>query len=323
MAVFTALDEDELAAFLQAYGLSSDATRTPLEGGVSNSNWCLDFGISSPALVLTVIEPPIARSELDFVFAFQRHLDAKGLPLAAPLGRSDGSLWGTLAGKPALLSPFLPGTVAVAPDSRQAGQMGELLARMHLDAADFTPRRSNPMGLPDMAAIVRRLDPLAIETAVPGLAADLASAFSEALDDWPQGLPAGAVHCDLFPDNVLFAGPRLSGAIDFYFSCTAPFAYDLAMTHAAWCFTPGDSVFREDVSAALLDAYARSRALSSGERAALPLLARVACLRILATRLRDWISPPEGASVTAKHPAEFAQRLRFYSGDRGARAFAP
>lgn len=323
MAVFTALDDDELAAFLLAYELPADAIRTPLEGGVSNSNWRLDFGGASPALVLTVIEPPIAGSELDFVFAFQRHLDAKGLPLAAPLARSDGSLCGFLAGKPALLSPFLPGSIAEAPDSRQAGQMGALLARMHDSAADFARRRSNPMGMPDMAAIVRNLDPLQIESAVPGLAPDLAAAFSEALDQWPQGLPSGAVHCDLFPDNVLFDGDRLSGAIDFYFSCTAPFAYDLAMTHAAWCFTPGESAFREDLSAALLEEYARLRPLSPEERAVLPLLARVACLRILATRLRDWIAPQAEATVTAKHPAEFAQRLRFYSDDRGARAFAP
>lgn len=321
MAVYTALDEDELAAFLQAYDLPPHRDRVALEGGVSNSNWRLDFAGVRPALVLTVIEPAIGAAELDFVFAYQRHLDANGVRLAAPVARADGSLCGMLAGKPALLSTFLRGQCPVDPDPRQAAQMGSLLARMHLAAADFAPRRSNPMGLPDMAAIVRNLDPLAIEAAVPGLAGDLASGFAEALDHWPAGLPSGAIHCDLFPDNVLFDGEDLSGAIDFYFACTAPFAYDLAMTHAAWCFSAGESDFREDVSASLLRAYHKRRPLSAMERLALPQLGRAACLRILTTRLRDWIAPQERANVTAKHPAEFARRLRFYSGERGARAF--
>lgn len=321
MAVYTALKNDELGAFLKRYGLPSRWQRTPLAGGVSNSNWQLDFGAAHKPLVLTVIEPAIGQEELDFVFAYQRHLDERNMPLAAPIRQESGSLSGTLARKPALLSPFLPGACPLEPDSAQAAQIGTLLAAMHNAASDFAPRRSNPMGLPDMAALVRELDPLRIEAAVPGLAADLASAFGEALDEWPRGLPAGAVHCDLFPDNVLFDGARLSGAIDFYFACTAPFAYDLAMTHAAWCFSPGESCFRELASEALLAAYQAKRPLTDQERAALPLFARAACLRILATRLRDWLAPQDGANVTAKHPAEFARRLRFYSSDAGARAF--
>lgn len=321
MAVYTALDQTELGAFLQLYALPPPVARTPLDGGVSNSNWRLDFAGASPPLVLTVIEPAIAESDLDFVFAYQRHLVGKGVPLAAPIAQRGGALSGTLAGKPALLSPFLPGQCPQAPDAEQAAQMGALLAQMHLAAADFAPRRSNPMGLPDMAGIVRELDPLRIEAVVPGLAAELALAFAEILDHWPRGLPAGAVHGDLFPDNVLFDGAQLSGAIDFYFGGTAPFAFDLAMTHAAWCFSPGESDFRDGVSEALLAAYQAKRPLSGGERAALPLFARAACLRILATRLRDWIHPQDGASVPAKHPLEFARRLRFYSGEAGARAF--
>lgn len=321
MAVYTALDEDELGAFLELYGLPRPIARSPLEGGVSNSNWRLDFSAAAAPLVLTVIEPAIAEDALDFVFAYQRRLHRKDIPLAAPIAQANGQLSGELARKPALLSPFLPGQCPIEPDPSQAAQMGSLLAHMHEAVGDFAPRRSNPLALPDMAAIVRGLDPLAIEAVVPGLATELALAFTETLDHWPSGLPSGVVHCDLFPDNVLFDGERLSGAIDFYFACTAPFAYDLAMTHAAWCFSAGTSEFREDVSSALLGAYRSRRALGGKERAALPLLARAACLRILATRLRDWILPQQGETVAAKHPAEFARRLRFYSSEAGARAF--
>ena len=323
MAVYTALDEGELAALLQGYGLPEHRRRIALEGGVSNSNWRIEFGAAHAPLVLTVVEPAMAPSELEFVLSFQQHLETRRIRLAAPLPRLDGTRHGSLAGKPALLSPFLAGRCPEVPNAQQAAQLGAMLARMHIAAGDFGPRRSNPMGLPDMAAIVHDLDPLAIEAAVPGLASELAVGFSDVLSQWPQGLPAGAVHCDLFPDNVLFDDDRLSGVIDFYFSCVASYSYDLAMTLASWSFNYEGSGFRPDISTAILAAYEELRPLSAEERSALPLFARAACLRILATRLRDWIAPRDGVTVTPKHPADFAARLRFYSSDRGARAFAP
>ncbi len=70
----------------------------------------------------------------------------------------------------------------------------------------------------------------------PGLADFLATELSALAGLWPQGLPRGIIHADLFPDNVLFLGADVSGLIDFYFACTDFLAYDLAICLNAWCF---------------------------------------------------------------------------------------
>jgi homoserine kinase type II len=131
------------------------------------------------------------------------------------------------------------------------------------------------------------------------------------LADWPQGLPTGHIHADLFPDNVFFLDGKLSGLIDFYFAATDVLAYDLAICLNAWCFEP-DFSFNVTKARALLAAYGAIRPLSPAERSALPVLCQGAALRFLLTRLFDWLNTPDGALVTRKDPLEYLRRLRFH-----------
>ena len=132
-------------------------------------------------------------------------------------------------------------------------------------------------------------------------------------DDWPRDLPQGVIHADMFPDNVFFIGDRLSGVIDFYFACSEIRAYDLAVTHSAWCFSGDGKVFDADVSAAMLAGYTKAVPMDAATRAALPILLRGACLRFTLTRCYDWINTPADALVTRKDPLAFLRRLEFYS----------
>ena len=129
--------------------------------------------------------------------------------------------------------------------------------------------------------------------------------------NWPQGLPQGVIHADLFPDNVFFLGDKLSGLIDFYFACNDALAYDVAICLNAWCFE-SDQSFNVTKGRSLLAAYAAVRPLTEPEIAALPLLARGAALRFLLTRLVDWFNVPPGALVRPKDPLEYYRKLRFH-----------
>ena len=128
---------------------------------------------------------------------------------------------------------------------------------------------------------------------------------------WPAGLPEGIIHADLFPDNVFFLGDKVSGLIDFPFSCNDILAYDVAICLNAWCFEP-DHSFNVTKARSLLSAYTRQRALSVDEQHALPLLSRGAAMRFLLTRLVDWLNVPPGALVKPKDPLEYVRKLRFH-----------
>src|SRR4029077_12304439 len=94
-------------------------------------------------------------------------------------------------------------------------------------------------------------------------------------------MPRGAIHGDLFCDNVLFVGDRVSGIIDFGFAATDFLAYDLASTGNDWCSIPAGThagALRPDLVTALAGAYDEVRPLSADERAQWPALLRAAAL---------------------------------------------
>src|SRR5207244_7702594 len=92
-------------------------------------------------------------------------------------------------------------------------------------------------------------------------------------------LPKGAIHGDLFCNNVLFHDGRVAGIIDFGFAATDFFAYDLAITVNDWC-ADGDSGLALDPArvAALTHAYHAVRPLNDDERTQWPALPRAAAV---------------------------------------------
>jgi len=131
----------------------------------------------------------------------------------------------------------------------------------------------------------------------------------------PGDLPGGAVHTDVFPDNVLFSGDEITGILDFYFSCTDFFVFDLAIVMNAWCFNEKHD-FVKARFVALMEGYEEIRALSAAERDALPVMGRAAALRVLVTRAHDKVLHDPANFVQPKDPREYSAKLRFHQKTR-------
>ena len=101
--------------------------------------------------------------------------------------------------------------------------------------------------------------------------------------NWPKSLPKGIIHADLFPDNVLFNDQKkISGLIDFYFSCYDFLSYDIAILVNSWCFPSNN--FKENLFLNIMYGYESLRKLEKEEKAKFNILLRGASLRFLLTR---------------------------------------
>lgn len=333
MAVYTHLGAEAIAALVSEFGVGALVSAKGIAEGVSNSNWLIettggvDEGPNQPArFILTMYEYRIELGDLPFFLSLLDHLAARGCPVPRTIHDRSGALYRTIDSdrgeKAVALIEFLPGVSVSKPTAAQARSVGTALAEMHHAGADFARRRANAMGLAEWQRLAEACGTGGLASIDPRLPALVTGELAELAARWPADLPAGVIHADLFPDNVLMLGDRVTGLIDFYFACHDLLAYDIAVTHAAWCFTDDGREFLPELSAALLEGYAAARTLSPAERAALPLLARGASLRFLMSRAWDWLNTPADALVTRKDPLACARRMQFYADPANAGVFA-
>jgi homoserine kinase type II len=310
MAVYTAIDESSLSAFLAAYDIGPAVRLEGITEGVENSNYLLIT--ERGRFILTLYEKRVEPADLPFFLGLMDHLAARGVPCPIPVHGHDGEALRSLCGRRAAVVSFLEGASPRRVQAAHCAALGTALAGLHLAGAGFGMSRPNSLSVGGWRPLFEacRAD---ADRVLPGLEDEIDRELRQIEDQWPHDLPRGVIHADLFPDNVFFQGERLTGIIDFYFACVDIIAYDLAICLNAWCFEP-DGAFNITKARQMLAAYRARRAFTPRELAALPLLARGAALRFLLTRLFDWQNRVEGALVNPKNPLEYLEKLRFHRG---------
>lgn len=317
MAVYTDVRDDQLQAFLQAYAIGDLHSFKGIAEGVENSNFMIST--DGGTFFLTLYEKRVDPADLPFFIGLMKHLSERGINCPQPIPMRSGEYLGTLAERPAAIISFLDGVSVRMPTADHCKQLGQALAAMHLAGEGFPLQRKNALSVSGWRPLAEKCLDRAGEVE-SGLDSLLLGELEAMEAGWPDGLPAGIIHADLFPDNVFFLKDELTGLIDFYFACNDLLAYDIAVCLNAWCFE-SDWSFNVTKARALLQGYEKTRPLEASELNALPVLARGSALRFLLTRLYDWLNVPEGALVVPKDPMEYVQKLRFHRGVKSAAAY--
>lgn len=313
MAVYTALDEDALAAWLDGHAVGTLVAWRGIESGIENTNYFVttrDDDVERH-FVLTLFER-LGVDQLPYYLTLMEHLSRHGIPCPAPMPDRGGALFAMLAGKPAALVTRLAGRSILAPETAHCAALGTLLARMHVAGASFAVRQTNPRGIDwwiATAAGVRAF----LDDAQCALLDEEVALQAAGWTTSTDGLPAGPIHADLFRDNALFVDegtPALRGVIDFYFAGHDVWLLDIAICLNDWCVALDTGVFDAPRRAAFMAAYEDERRLTAAERAALPSVLRAAALRFWLSRLDDFHRPRPAQMLVAHDPTHFERLLR-------------
>lgn len=301
MSVYTTVTADDLRHWLQDYPVGELLDLQGISAGIENTNYFVTT--SGGRYVLTLFEK-LTPQELPYYLNLMAHLAECGVPSAHPVADRNGRYLGALNGKPAALVARLEGCDVAAPTAVQCAAVGTTLARLHLAGQSYPATMDNPRGPKWWKAALPAILPFAPAAEAALLNEEVRFQGLYRFSD----LPRGAIHADLFRDNVLFTGDTVAGVIDFYFACTDALLYDVAIAVNDWC-VDDDGQFDVPRTRAFLDAYAAVRPYTPIERGAWPVMLRAGALRFWVSRLYDFHLPRAGELTHAKDPGHFRRIL--------------
>ena len=307
MAVFTPVTEEQAALLMSQLGLGELTELRGIEGGIENTNYFATTDLGD--YVLTLFER-LNHEQLPFYLYLMKHLAEKGIPVPNPAANQDGDILHTLCDKPAAVVNRLLGKSQLTPDAVHCAAVGAMMARMHLAGEDYNRSQPNLRGLAWWNDTVPVVLPYLEEDQASLLQSELAFQNHIAQGAAYQALPKGPVHADLFRDNVMFEGEKLTGFFDFYFAGNDTWLFDLSVCMNDWCIDLNSGEHAPERALAMLNAYQEVRPLRSAERQLLPAMLRAGALRFWISRLWDFHLPREASMLKPHDPTHFERVLR-------------
>ncbi|MFT6558804.1 homoserine kinase [Sneathiella sp.] len=309
MAVYTDISDDDLDLIAGNYPIGEILSCKGIAEGVENSNFLLHS--ETGHFILTIYEKRVNEEDLPFFLGLMEHLADHGYVSPRPVKTKSGESLSRVAGKPAALIEFLEGRSMRRVSPEHCALLGRSLADLHIAGDGFQIQRPNSLTIDSWRPLFEAsLASTGIDLISKREISEISTEIGDLEKNWPENLPEGVIHADLFPDNIFFLNGQVSGVIDYYFACNDFLAYDIAVCLNAWCFE-SDASFNITKARRLLNSYQRARPLEKTELQALPLLSRGAAMRFYLTRLYDWINQIDGALVKPKDPSEYLQKIRF------------
>ena len=312
MAVYTKLSESELKEFFSKYNLGKLLNYKEIKEGIENTNYFIQTEKSK--FILTLYEKRVEEKDLPFFISLMKNLFDKDFPSPEPIINKNGNYISEILNKKAAVVSFLDGSAKKILDSNDCYEVGIYSAKLHSITKNLTGKRENKLSVNSWRKIYNKVKNSCskIRPSLPGI---IEKNLDNIEKNWPKNIPSGIIHADLFPDNIFFKNKKLSGIIDYYFSCHDFYAFEIAICLNALCFEGKNENLSFNVTKAkkFIDGYSSLRMLTENEKKSLKILCLGAAMRFLLTRVFDYLNLTEGAIVKIKDPVEYLKRLEFHN----------
>ena len=311
MAVYTKLSETDLKEFFSKYSVGKVQKHEEIKEGIENTNYFIQT--EKGKFILTLYEKRVDEKDLPFFIGLMRNLFDKKFPSPEPIINKNGNYISEISNKKAAVVSFLDGKAKKVLDPLDCYEVGVYSAKLHSITKNLISKRVNKLSVNSWKEIYNKVKKDCSKIH-PNLSNIIEKNLNEIETDWPKNIPSGIIHADLFPDNIFFNKNKLSGIIDFYFSCNDYYAFEIAICLNALCFEGKNENLSFNVTKAkkFIDGYTSVRNLNDDEKKSLKILCKGAAIRFLLTRVFDYLNLIEGALVKIKDPVEYLKRLEFH-----------
>jgi len=312
MAIYTKLSENNLKEFFLKYNLGKLLNYKGIQEGIENTNYFIQT--DKGKFILTVYEKRVEEKDLPFFMGLMRNLYDANFPSPEPIISKNGNYITEISGKKAAVVSFLDGSAKKNLNPNDCQMVGIQTAKLHMITKNLTGKRENKLSVNSWREIYKKVQKDCSKIHI-NLTKTIEKNLDEIENNWPKNIPSGIIHADLFPDNIFFKNDKLTGIIDFYFSCYDFYVFEIAICLNALCFEGQKENLSFNVTKAkkFIDGYSSIKKLTEEEKKSLKILCQGAAMRFLLTRVFDYLNLTEGALVKIKDPIEYLKRLEFHN----------
>ena len=311
MAVFTKINKLDIIKVENNFKLGKIKNYHGIKKGIENTNYYLEF--KKKKTVLTIFEKRVNSKDLPFFMKLMYGLSKLKIICPCPIKNKKGSYLFKIRNKNACLVTFLKGEDKKKLKPSDCKQIGRNIAELHKATKKLNLNRKNSLSIKLLPKILNKIDSR-INKFSKNLKIKMKFDLKELAGNWPKKLPNGVIHSDLFIDNIFFYKNKFYGFIDFYFSSTDFYAYELATCINALCFDKVNNKFilNKRKSYNLIKGYETKRKLTIDEKNNFNTLCKGSALRYLLTRSYDYLNTPKSAIIKKKNPKEYLDKLIFH-----------
>jgi len=309
MAVFTKLSKTEIEKYLGLYDIGNLDHHSEIIEGIENTNYKIIC--NGTPYILTIFEKRVNEDDLPFFINLKLYLNQNNFKCPRPIQNRNGEIINSIKNKKAVIISFIEGNKIDKPNINECNEIGKMLGKLHNLTINFNESRQNSLDIKEWKNLLSKCtknEDKKFDIVLKEVENEID--FLESV--WPKNIPSGVVHADLFKDNVFFKDEKITGVIDFYFSCYHFFLYDISIVINDWCFDSNGKIFNYEYYKAILNGYNEHKKITQHEIDSFNIILRSAAVRILVTRLHDYIFHPKDAIVLKKDPYQYYNILKWH-----------
>ena len=313
MAIYTKLTKENIEEILSNYSIGKLNSYQGIDEGIENTNYFLL--VNNEKYILTIYEKRVKAEDLPFFSKLMTDLNEAKFKCPIPIINNKKKTISDYKDKKMMITTFLEGKAKKSLTPQNCKLVGTEVAKMHEITRKFNIERKNELSINSWRKLFNSM-----KSECSKIHRDLPNLIETNLHDveknWPENLPFGIIHADLFNDNIFFQSEKFGGFIDFYFSDY--YAFEIAICFNALCFDGLKNNLSFNVTKAknFIDGYSSVRKLTENEKINIKTLSQGAALRFLLTRVFDALNVVEGAVVKVKDPIEYIKRLEFHKNSK-------
>ncbi len=303
MAVYTKINKKDIEHLFKDIGEINEVNG--IMEGVENTNYLIKVE-NNKKYIFTIFEKRTEASDLPFFNEAMEEFKSNGINCPIAINIKNKNIF-IIKEKPCAIYSFIEGSQITNMNKNNLTSLGSFISHIHRVGLNSKLKRENNMLIPSWNYILNKFD---------GYNGNHSNELKEIKNEilnlenkFPKNIRHALIHADLFKDNIFFHDDKVSGLIDFFFTCSDSIVYDLATLINAWFFKNNN--FDENNFSLFIKNYLEQINWKNEEKEHLNFYLKASAIRFFLTRLYDKYYNNHG-NVVHKDPLEFYEIMTFH-----------